>query len=399
MSINQLVVAFGGVSPEHEVSVITAHQAMAALREAGKSVTPLYVSKSGRWYTGEVLLDLKRYEDLTALERAAIPCTISKNSDGMPVLLQTGATKLFSKPKEWPVYVVVLAFHGGDGENGAFQGLCEVFNIPYTGPGVLGSAVGMDKVAAKRLARQAGMPVVDWIDFTEQVWVQNKERIVRDAAAMGYPLYVKPVHLGSSIGIMKVDAGSDLDAAVEMALRYDSHVMIEKAVRPLIEINCSVIGNVDTATASVCEQPQGKGDSLTFHDKYLSDGSTSKGMASAARIIPAPISDALTKRIQDLAVGVFQSLGATGLARLDFLVNSETEEIYFNEINTIPGSFSFYLWQHSGMSFDKLILKLVDLGMEEHRRKSGRVRSYETNLLSKKAAGGLKGLKSGKLKS
>lgn len=399
MSINQLVVAFGGVSPEHEVSVITAHQAIAALRESGKSVTPLYVSKSGRWYTGDVLLDLKRYEDLTALERVATPCTISKNSDGMPVLLQTGPMKLFSKPKEWPVYVMVLAFHGGDGENGAFQGLCEVFNIPYTGPGVLGSAVGMDKVIAKRLARQAGIPVVDWIDFTEQTWVKNKDRIVRDAAAMGYPLFVKPVHLGSSIGIMKVDSATDLDAAVEMALRYDSHVMVEKAVRPLIEINCSVMGNVDAAIASVCEQPQGRGDSLTFHDKYLSDGSSSKGMASASRIIPAPISEVLTKRIQEMAVGVFQSLGATGLARLDFLVNSETDDVFFNEINTIPGSFSFYLWQHSGLRFDKLILKLVDLGMEEHRRKSGRVRSYDTNLLSKKAAGGLKGLKSGELKS
>lgn len=399
MSINQLVVAFGGVSPEHEVSVITAHQAMAALRESGKYVTPLYVSKSGRWYTGDVLLDLKRYEDLTALERAATPCTVSRNTDGMPVLLQTGPVKLFSKPKEWPIYVMVLAFHGGDGENGAFQGLCEVFNIPYTGPGVMGSSVGMDKVTAKRLARQGGIPVVDWIDFTEQRWVKDKQGIVRDADLLGYPLFIKPVHLGSSIGIMKAESAAEIDVAVEMALRYDSHVLVEKAVRPLTEINCSVIGNVDSAVASVCEQPQGKGDTLTFHDKYLADGSSSKGMASAARIIPAPISDELTKRIQDLAIAVFQSLGATGLARLDFLVNSETQEVYFNEINTIPGSFSFYLWQHSGMSFDKLILKLVDIGMDEHRRKSGRVRSYETNLLSKKAAGGLKGLKSGKLKS
>lgn len=399
MSINQLVVAFGGVSPEHEVSVITAHQAIAALREAGKTVTPLYVSKGGRWYTGDVLLDLKKYEDLTTLERSATPCTISKNADGMPILLQTGATGLFSKPKEWPIYVMVLAFHGGDGENGAFQGLCEVFNIPYTGSGVLGSAVGMDKVAAKRLARQARIPVVDWIDFTEQRWVKDKTRISQDAEALGFPLFVKPVHLGSSIGIMKVDSADDLDAAVEMALRYDSHVLIEKAVRPLVEINCSVIGNADKAEASVCEQPQGKGDTLTFHDKYLSDSASTKGMASAARIIPAPISESLTHKIQDLAIGVFKSLGATGLARLDFLVNAETEDVYFNEINTIPGSFSFYLWQHSGMSFEKLILRLVDIGMEEHRRKSGRVRSYETNLLSKKAAGGLKGLKSGKLKS
>ncbi len=398
MSINQLVVAFGGVSPEHEVSVLTAHQAMAALRESGKTVTPLYISKSGRWYTGEVLADLKRFEDITALERSAIPCTLSKNADGMPILLQTGAMKLFSKSKEWPIYVMVLAFHGGDGENGAFQGLCDVFNIPYTGSGVLGSALGMDKVAAKRFVRQAGLPVVDWVDFTEQRWIREKEQIVQETTAIGYPLFVKPVHLGSSIGITMVEAADHLEAAVEKALRYDSHVLAEKAVRPLLEINCSVIGNTDSAMASVCEQPQGKGESLTFHDKYLSDSSASKGMASAARIIPAPISDDLTKKIQTMAVQVFQTLNVIGLARLDFLVNPETNDIYFNEINTIPGSFSFYLWHHSGLSFDKLILRLVDIGMEEHRRKSGRIRSYETNLLSMKAAKGLKGLKSGALK-
>lgn len=395
MSINQLVVAFGGVSPEHEVSVITAHQAMAALRETGRTVTPLYVSKSGRWYTGEVLLDLKQFEDLTSLERSAIPCTISKNSDGMPILLQTGAIKMFSKPKEWPIFVVVLAFHGGDGENGAFQGLCDVFNIPFTGPGVLGSSVGMDKVVAKRLVRQAGLPVVDWFDFSEHSWIHERSRVTEGLKALGFPLFVKPVHLGSSIGISMVDGTAKLDEAVEKALRYDSHVLIEKAVRPLLEVNCSVIGNADTATASVCEQPQGKGESLTFDDKYLSDVSSNKGMASAARLIPAPISAELTDRIQKLAVNVFQTLNVTGLARLDFLVNPATDEIFFNEINTIPGSFSFYLWQHSGMGFDTLLLKLVDIAMEENRRKSGRIRSYETNLLSKRAATGLKGLKSG----
>jgi len=393
MSVKQIVVAFGGISPEHEVSVLTAHQAIAALKESGKSVTPLYVSKTGRWYTGDVLLDLSRYTDLPKLEKEALPCTLHRNSDGLPVLLQTGKSGLFSKPLEWPVYAMILAFHGADGENGSFQGICESFNIAYTGSGVSGSALGMDKALAKQIARQAGLPVVDWVEFREDEWVSDQKQLEDKITSLGYPVFVKPVSLGSSIGITKVTEQKFLEDAVELAFRYDGRVIIEKAVEPLLEINCSVMGNATTAKASVCEQPRGKNESLSYEDKYLSEPGSTKGMASADRIIPAPISDTLTKEIQDLAVAVFRALRASGLARLDFLVQPETGKVYFNEINTIPGSFSFYLWQHSGMSFDQLLNQLVEIALDERRRKNGRIRSYETNLLSKKAASGIKGMK------
>jgi D-alanine-D-alanine ligase len=204
---------------------------------------------------------------------------------------------------------------------------------------------------------------------------------------------VKPLSLGSSIGITKVTEPELLDDAIELAFRYDGRVIIEKAIEPLLEINCSVMGNATTARASVCEQPRGKNESLSYEDKYLSEPGSTKGMASADRIIPAPISEPLTKEIQDLAVAVFRALRASGLARLDFLVQPETGKVYFNEINTIPGSFSFYLWQHSGMSFEVLLNQLIDIALDERRRKNGRIRSYETNLLSKKAATGIKGMK------
>jgi len=393
MSLKNIVVAYGGISPEHEVSVLTAHQAIAALKEAGKAVTPLYVSKNGRWYTGEVLLDLSRYTDLTRLEKEAIPCTIHRNSDGLPVLLQTAKTGLFSKPLEWPVYAMILAFHGADGENGSFQGICESFNIAYTGSGVSGSALGMDKALAKQITRQAGLPVVDWIDFREDEWVSHREKLQKEVLSLGYPVFVKPLSLGSSIGITKVSDPALLDDAIELAFRYDGRLIIEKAVEPLLEINCSVMGNATNARASVCEQPRGKNETLSYEDKYLSEPGSTKGMASADRIIPAPISDTLTKEIQDLAIAVFRALRSSGLARLDFLVQPDSGKIYFNEINTIPGSFSFYLWQHSGLSFDKLLDQLLDIALDERRRKNGRIRSYETNLLSKKAASGIKGMK------
>lgn len=396
MSINNVVVAFGGISPEHEVSVLTAHQAIAALRESGKKVTPLYVAKNGRWYTGDILLKLDRFTDLQQLLRDAVPCTISRNSDGLPVLLETAPRGFFSKPQEHPVYAMLLAFHGSDGENGAFQGLCEVFNIPYTGSSVLGSAIGMDKAIAKRLARQADIPVVDWVEFSEHDWVKSKESVLHQIEALQFPVFVKPVRLGSSIGISRAVNTDELLYGIELALRYDVQVLVEKAVSPLVEINCSVMGSADSATASVCEQPRGKGDSLSYEDKYLSVPSSSKGMASADRLIPAPIGEQATERIQAMALNIFKTLKMSGLVRIDFLMNEETGEVYFNEINSIPGSFSFYLWQHSGVSFSKVLENLLSISAAEQRLRNGRIRSYETNLLSKKASGGLKGLKWGK---
>ncbi|HKK25253.1 MAG TPA: hypothetical protein VJ941_06465, partial [Gracilimonas sp.] len=208
-----------------------------------------------------------------------------------------------------------------------------------------------------------------------------------------YPLIVKPVSLGSSIGVAIANNRDELTEAVETAFRYDAHLLIEEAVNPLMEINCSVIGTPDDCKPSVCERPLGQTETLSFEDKYQSGDGAEKGMASADREIPAKISDALTKKIQDLSVKTFSALGASGLARLDFLVNSNTEEVYFNEINTIPGSFSFYLWEKSDMNFTQLMDELIRIALKQHQGKNGRVRSYDTNLLSEKALKGLKGLK------
>lgn len=392
MTNSTLIVAFGGVSPEHEVSVITAHQAIAALTDLGISVYPLYVTKSGKWLTGEVLLDLQSFSDLQALETKAIPCTISRNSDGLPILIDTRST-FFKKPTTWPITFMLLAFHGSDGENGSFQGLCNIFNIPYSGSGVLGAAIGMDKVIAKKLAKQAGIPVVDWVDFNEREWISSPAHWLDQIKQLEYPLIVKPTHLGSSIGLSKVTSVEELEWAIESVFRYDDQVLVEKAIDPLLEINCSVIGDSFENQTSVCEQPIAKGQTLSYEDKYLSEAQSSKGMASADRIIPAPIDEAISEEIRNMAASLFSLLHAKGLVRIDFLVDPTTQRIYFNEINTIPGSFSFYLWQHSQLTFPEVLQKLIQLGLKEHRIKNGRVRSYETNLLSKKAMTGLKGLK------
>ena len=393
MAQKNLIVAFGGVSPEHEVSVLTAMQVISSLERSEYTVLPLYITKAGTWFTGEALLDLQQFENLNQLEQRATPCTFAKNEMGATLLKSTNKPGLFSKPQEWPVYAVVCAFHGSEGENGAFQGVCEMFNVPYTGSGVLASSVGMDKVKAKQLCEANGIPVTASLDFYESDWANHHKTILQEAELLGYPLVVKPCTLGSSIGVKKVDTEAELTDAVEEAFRYDAHILVEVAVQPLMEINCSVLGTAEVCKASVCERPLGVSGTLSFQDKYQSGGGADKGMASADRIIPADISPELTEHIREMAMHAFKSFDASGVVRIDFLVNAETEEVYLNEVNTIPGSFSFYLWEKSGINFTQLMYQLINIGLKKHQAKNGRVRSYPTNLLSEKAAKGIKGLK------
>lgn len=392
MSSKNIVVAFGGVSPEHEVSVLSAMQVIASLKETDFNLIPLYITKSGRWLTGDALLDLENFQDLDTLQEQSIPCTFSHNDLGSPVLLETEKKGFFGSPESHTIHAVIPAFHGSEGENGAFQGTCEMYNIPFAGSGVLASSLGMDKVKAKELCRTYDIPTVDGFDFYESEWEDDQKTVLNFAEKLGYPVILKPVTLGSSIGVAKANDKSELIEAVETAFRYDDNLMVEKAITPLMEINCSVLGTSGEMQTSVCERPLGKEDTLSFEDKYQSDGGQ-KGMASADRVIPADISDELTQKIQSLSTQIFKAFRASGIARLDFLINANTKDVYFNEINTIPGSFSFYLWEESGMNMRELMLKLVEIAVDQHRKKMGRIRSYETNLLNEKAVKGIKGLK------
>jgi D-alanine-D-alanine ligase len=393
MSTKNLIIAFGGVSPEHEVSVLTAIQAISSMQDSEYNLVPLYITKSGKWFTGQELLELETYKDLSKLEEVAIRCAFVKDEMGRTLLKQQDAKGLFSKPKSFQVYAVVCAFHGSQGENGAFQGICDSFNIPFTGSDVLASSLGMNKVKAKQICVANDIPVTDSLDFYESNWETDQKTIIKEAEILGYPLIVKPCSLGSSIGVSKADSKEELIDAVETAFRYDAHLLIEEAIQPLMEINCSVLGTADECRASVCEKPLGSSETLSFQDKYQRGEGADKGMASADRIIPADISSELTEEIRELAIRTFKTFGASGVARLDFLVNSDTEKVYFNEINTIPGSFSFYLWQKSDLSFKDLVEELVGIALKNHRQKNGRVQSYETNLLNEKAVKGIKGLK------
>jgi len=406
-------VALGGVAPEHEVSVISALQAAAALDRDRFEPVPLYIAKDGTWYTGNALLDVDRYADLDALLEAAVPVALRPTPHGRIELLEdrdAGAfERLTSPPRRIPVDVMLLGLHGGAGEDGGLQGLCETFNVPYTSTGVFGSALGMDKVMSKRVCRQAGIPVVDFVAFREDDWAYREEEgLDRCEDEIGYPMIVKPARCGSSIGITRADTREELDGAVEEAFRYDGKVVVEQAVDELREINCSVLGDAHEATPSVLEEPTPSGDDevLTFRDKYMrEDGDGAKGgggaksaddapegMASQERIVPAPLSDERTEEIQEMAVRLFHLFECAGVVRIDFMIDEgqSPPQLYFNEINTIPGSFSFYLWEPSGVPFDELVERLVEIARRRHREQNGRVRTYDVNLLSEKSLQGIK---------
>jgi D-alanine-D-alanine ligase len=403
-------VVLGGVAPEHEVSIISALQAAAALDRDRYTPVPLYIAKDGTWYTGEALLNVDRYTDLDALREAATPVALRPTPHGHVELIEArdaGAFERFSRPpRRIRVDVMLLGLHGGAGEDGGLQGLCETFNVPYTSTSVFGSALGMDKVMSKRVCEQAGLPVVDFVAFREDEWAyQEDEGLDRCEEEVGYPVVVKPARCGSSIGIARADTRAELDAAVEDAFRYDDKIIVERAVDPMREINCSVLGDAHEATPSVLEEPKPSDDDevLTFQDKYMREnGEDAKGggaktvddgpegMASLDRIVPAPLSDERTEQIQDIAVRLFHLFECAGVVRIDFMIDAETDQLYFNEINTIPGSFSFYLWEPSGVPFDELVGRLVAIARRRHREQNGRVRTYDVNLLSQKSLQGIK---------
>lgn len=404
-------VVFGGVSPEHEVSVISALQAAAALDRERFTPVPLYIAKDGLWYTGGDLLDIERYRDLDALLATAHPVRFVPTTGAKLGLVRGGTGGLFKEPEAFSVDVLFLGLHGGAGESGGIQGLAETLGVPYTGSSIVGSAVGIDKIISKRLCRDGDVPIVPFVALRESEWGHREEEwLDRCEDTFGYPAIVKPARLGSSIGISKADDRKELDAAIEEALRYDDKIVVEKAITPLREVNCSVLGTPERAEASVIEEPiRTEGETLlTFQEKYQRGGggdknapqarrrskqpeSGSEGMASLGRQIPADLDARRYALVQEYAVRVFQLFECAGVARIDFLVDDPNDAVYFNEINTIPGSFSFYLWEPSGVPFPELLSRMIDIALAQHSARTGRVRSYDTNLLSERSAGGLKG--------
>ncbi|MEA2460344.1 MAG: D-alanine-D-alanine ligase [Actinomycetota bacterium] len=381
MAKRRVAVVFGGRSVEHDVSIVTAHQVMAVLATRHE-VIPVYVTREGEWLTGPGLHDLGVYKDKRWGE-VGEPVTLSLSGE-RALLVPGGRLKGL---RRIPVDVAVPAIHGTFGEDGTLQGLLELADIPYVGSGVSGSAVGMDKVAMKAVFDAAGLPTVPHVLVEVPRYLSGRDAVLEEIEGhIGYPAFVKPSRLGSSVGIGKAKDRDGLIEALEVARRYDRRILVERSMEGCIEINCSVLGGYDhPLEASVCEQPLGAEEYLSFADKYMSGtktgSKTGDGMAAQDRRIPAPISDALTKEVQSNALRAFRAVDAAGVARVDSFVKPDTGETWVMEINTVPGSFSFYLWEATGVTFDALLERLLGIAASAHAARSELMFSFDSALL------------------
>ena len=401
MKLN-IAVFFGGESVEHEVSIISAHQAIEALDKNKYNVIPVYVSKERKLYVSDLLKDMSNYKDLKHL---ISQCTqVSITSEDNRVVIRPVKPSLFGPKELGTIDVAIPVMHGTNGEDGTIQGFFEMLKVPYAGCDLYGAAIGQDKVLQKNVLNDNNLPITNWF------WVYGAEMDTRQSEILDkvhrliYPVIIKPARTGSSVGISIAHNDEEYLACFDEARQYDEKIITEKVVKPMCEINCSVVGDSYSCVASVLEEVSSvsQDELLSFSDKYLGGSKStksegSKGMASTARIVPAPLTDEQTRLIQQLAKETFRVLGTSGVCRIDFLMDADTKKVYVNEINTIPGSLAFYLWQAAGVSFSELMDKLVELALDRERRRSKMTFSYETNILSNFSASSAKGSKGSKM--
>ena len=384
-------VFFGGESCEHEISCITANQVLHALDSDKYEVIPVYIAKNRDLYTGDELFDLSNYYSLNELVSKLKKISLVK--DGNKVYIKPVKSSLFEKKET--IDVAFLAVHGTNGEDGTLQGFMEMMKLPYTSCDVLGSAIGQDKAIMKEIFAYEGIPMVDWTYFYYDDYAKNEASYLSRVAEIGYPVIIKPANLGSSIGIEIAHDEEEFKNKVKEVKEYDLKIVVEKLIQNLKEVNCSVMGSLFDAKASPIEEVLKGDEILSFEDKYVGNAKGSKGakgakvpqkgskgMATTKRKVPADLTDEATSYIKNVSLKVFKALNANGCVRIDFMIDRDTDKIYVNEINTIPGSLAFYLWNEEGIDFSKECDILIENALKRYRIKEKMTFSFDTNILS-----------------
>lgn len=397
-------VIFGGESVEHEVSIISAIQAMNKIDEEKYEVVPIYITKDREWFTGEMLRDIDVYQDLELVKTYANNVTLYCK-DGNYVLQKKKG--LFKKVvKEIDVAFPIV--HGTNVEDGALQGYLQTIGIPYVGPNVYAGVAGQDKAIMKDIWASANIPMTKYVWFYDTDYREDTDKVVKKIKDLKYPVIVKPATTGSSVGITVCDNEKTIKDAIEEAIQYDTKVVVEEVVQNLKEVNIAVMGNYESQKVSEIEEVLSANKFLTYTDKYIggSKGKVkggvktsekSKGMASTNRKLPADLDKKTKEEIERIAKDAFKALGSSGNSRIDFLIDTKTKKVYINEINSIPGSLAFYLWEAKKIDFTKVLDEMIQLGIKDYKKRVSKTHSFESNILSGFAAnGGTKGMKGAK---
>ena len=398
-------VLYGGKATEHEVSIITAVQAMGFLNTEKYEVIPMYLTKDNEMYTGEPLKEIDVYKDTDLLNRYCTNVICYARNGALALQKKNGLFKKVVKE----VDIVIPCVHGYNMEDGNVQGLLETYGVPYTGSDIYGCVVGQDKVFQKQILEAENIPVTKYVWFYESEYLEDEQGIIKKIEKLGYPVIVKPARQGSSIGIEVAHDEEKLKEAVMEAIKYDDKILVEEVIKDMSELNCSVLGSNAYMQTSVIERVMGNDEILSFTDKYIGNGAkkgsktnmhgASKGMISADRVIPADISEELTKEIQDVSKKTFRALGASGVVRIDYLYNKKTKKYYVNELNTIPGSLSFYLWTPLNKEYDELLDDMISVAVKRFKNKLKKTSTFDSNILEGfNGTKGVKGMK-GKLRN
>ena len=371
-------VFFGSRNPEHDVSIITGQLIISGLKKLDYFVVAIYLDKQGRWYLGEQFSHLGQFTNPKS--------TCKENDTEWYLDLQKSQGKFVFKKKGFRGETITIdiafpAFHGQNGEDGTFQGLCELLNVPYVGCDVASSAVTMDKVLTKLMYKADTIPTTDFVFFTKSKWEENKKSIIKNIVdTLKLPVIVKPARLGSSIGITKAKTEKDLEFAIEVALHYDEKVIVEVCITHLMDVTCCVIGN-DQPIASLLQESVFADDLFSYEDKYLEGGGAQLGNAKNSIVIPARLDEETTILIQNTAIQAYKLIGCSGIARVDFLYDMKTKKVYANEINTLPGTIYHHLWKASGIELPELLTKLITYANEKYDQKKEYSHTFASDLL------------------
>ena len=398
----RLGVIFGGESVEHEVSIISAIQAMNKMDSEKYEIIPIYITKDRQWYTGEMLKEIETYSDLSLIKRYAKNVVLYEDNGKFVLQNKKGFRRIVKE-----IDMVFPIVHGTNVEDGVLQGYLESIGIPFVGGDVYASAVGQDKIFMKEIFRENDLPVCDYVWFYDTEYEDDNEKVLARVGKLTYPVIIKPATLGSSVGIKTAHNKEELKVAIDEAIKYDHKIVVEKLVENLMEVNISVLGNYSNQQVSAIEQVIPTKDFLTYEDKYLGSSKTkgkiggkfktSKGMVSTSRVIPAPLPKKMKEEVEKVAVGAFKALGSSGVVRIDFLVDEKEKKIYINEVNNIPGSLSFYLWEPIGKEYTELLDDMINIGIRDYKMRIAKTHSFDTNILKGFAEhGGLKGMKGSK---